>query len=128
MKNISFKSYLVKLGCYLFNSGYNTGHHDTVEGTFGGVHYSDMYNYHDDNVDEIVDDIIIERCITNYGDIIDLIQNPSEQIQLAVLENVWTEKFYEDRIKKLPNKTEWFYRELNRLKLIKGPLKQNGRY
>ena len=49
--------------------------------------------------------------------------NPSEKIQLKALENEWIKRFYEEYIKELPNKTEWFYREFNRLKLIKGPLK-----
>ena len=51
------------------------------------------------------------------------IKNPSEKVQLAALENVWSKHFYENFIKDLPNKTEWFYREFNRLKLIKGLLK-----
>lgn len=51
------------------------------------------------------------------------INNPTEELQILALENAWRKSFYEGFIKDLPNKTEWFYRELNRLKLIKGPLR-----
>lgn len=49
--------------------------------------------------------------------------NISEKVQLVALEKEWTKYFYESYIKDLPNKTDWFNREFNRLKLIKGPLK-----
>lgn len=54
---------------------------------------------------------------------IKLIENPSDELQLFALKNTWDKHFYEEFIKDLPNKTEWFYKEFNRLKLIKGPLK-----
>lgn len=54
---------------------------------------------------------------------ITFIKNPYENIQLMALENVWTKFFYENYIEDLPNKTDWFYREFNRLKITKGPLK-----
>lgn len=50
-------------------------------------------------------------------------QEPPENFQLIALENRWNNGFYINYIKDLPNKTEWFHREFNRLKLIKGPLK-----
>lgn len=51
------------------------------------------------------------------------IPNPSEKVQILALENRWDENFYILNIEELPGKTPWFYREFNRLKLIKGPLK-----
>ena len=54
---------------------------------------------------------------------ISYIVNPTEKVQLAALESSWTKHFYEEYIKGLPNKTDWFNKEFNRLKLIKGPLK-----
>lgn len=51
------------------------------------------------------------------------IQNPSEKVQIAAIENKWDENFYILNVEELPGKTPWFYREFNRLKLIKGPLK-----
>ena len=55
--------------------------------------------------------------------VIKYIKNPTEKVQLAAMENRWTKDFYENYIEDLPNKTERFYREFDRLKLIKGPLK-----
>ena len=55
--------------------------------------------------------------------VIKYIKNPSEEVQLDALKKVWNKRFYEYYIECLPNKTEWFNREFNRLKLIKGPLK-----
>ena len=46
------------------------------------------------------------------------ILNPTEKVQLVALENCWNIEFYKKIIKPLSNKTEWFYRELNRLKPI----------
>lgn len=60
--------------------------------------------------------------INEHSFAIQCIKNPSEKIQLKALENYWTKYFYEVIIKDLPNKTDWFYREFNRLKLTKGPL------
>ena len=61
-------------------------------------------------------------AVKKYGWTIQYIKNPTEKVQLAALENEWTKYSYEEYIKNLPNKTEWFYREFNRLKLIKGSL------
>ena len=51
------------------------------------------------------------------------IKNPSEDVQIVALEKAWNNRFYKTYIKDLPNKTEWFQKEFNRLKLTKGPLK-----
>lgn len=53
---------------------------------------------------------------------IEWIKNPTDKAQIKALENKWTKRFYDLCIRELPNKSEWFYRELNRLKLFKGPL------
>ena len=62
-------------------------------------------------------------AVKDIGRAIKFIKNPSETIQLSAMENRWIKDFYEEYIEHLPNKTEWFYREFNRLKLIKGPLR-----
>ena len=61
-------------------------------------------------------------AVNEDGFAIKWIKNPSEDVQIVALEKAWNNRFYKAYIKDLPNKTEWFYREFNRLKLIKGPL------
>lgn len=51
------------------------------------------------------------------------IENPSEKVELMALENKWSKRFYNLCIGESSNKTDWFCREFNRLKLTKGPLK-----
>lgn len=50
------------------------------------------------------------------------IYEPSEEVQILALKNCWYKNYYEVYIEHQPKKSKWFYRELNRLKLIKGPL------
>lgn len=50
------------------------------------------------------------------------INDPSEEVQLKVIEEFWNKDFYERFIRRLGGKTDWFYRELNRLKITKGPM------
>lgn len=51
------------------------------------------------------------------------IENPTDKIQIKALEALWSKPFYDHVIKDLPNKTDWFQKEFNRLKVVKGPLK-----
>jgi hypothetical protein len=51
-------SALIRMAMYLYNRGYNSGHHDTVEGKYGTVHHCDMENYHEEEVREIVQDFL----------------------------------------------------------------------
>jgi hypothetical protein len=45
------KALLIKL----YNAGYKTGHHDTVEGQYTDIFEVDMDSYHEDDVDEIIE-------------------------------------------------------------------------
>ena len=45
-----------KLQVRLYNTGYESGHHDTVESVFCPIHISDIDTIHADIVDEIVTD------------------------------------------------------------------------
>lgn len=42
---------------HVYNSGYQAGHHDTVEGGFTPIHHSDKDTYHEDQVLEILEDL-----------------------------------------------------------------------
>ena len=42
---------------YIYNVGYLSGHHGTVEGCFIDIHQSDMATYHEDEVEELLDDL-----------------------------------------------------------------------
>ncbi|WP_145569035.1 hypothetical protein [Yersinia mollaretii] len=48
----------------LFNHGYGSGHHDTVEGHYTDIHRSDMTTYHDDVVGELVEDLLRDMPAT----------------------------------------------------------------
>jgi len=41
---------------WMYNQGYQAGHHDTVEGAFTDVHPDDIDTYHDDVVAELIAD------------------------------------------------------------------------
>lgn len=41
---------------YFYNAGYMAGHHDTVEAQYTDLHPSDMDNYHDEIIDEIIEE------------------------------------------------------------------------
>lgn len=41
----------------IYNAGYVSGHHDTVEACYTDVHYSDRREYHNDTVGEMLDDM-----------------------------------------------------------------------
>jgi hypothetical protein len=41
----------------VFNTGYHSGHHDTVEGGYVHIEAGDMDSYHDDEVKELVADL-----------------------------------------------------------------------
>ena len=43
-----------KLQVRLYNTGYELGHHDTVEGVFCPIHMSDIDTMHADLVDDVV--------------------------------------------------------------------------
>ena len=43
---------------HLYNSGYEAGHHDTVEGCFTPVFSQDMDTYQDDVVGELLGDLL----------------------------------------------------------------------
>ena len=47
---------LLRLMVRLYNSGYQSGHEDTVESRFTLIHWSDNETYHEDEVLEIVED------------------------------------------------------------------------
>lgn len=42
---------------HVYNSGYEAGHHDTVECGFTPIHHSDKDTYHEDVVMEILEDL-----------------------------------------------------------------------
>lgn len=44
----------------IYNSGYEAGHHDTVEGGFTPIHHSDKDTYHEEQVMEILEDLNVE--------------------------------------------------------------------
>ena len=46
---------------HIYNSGYLSGHHDTVEGVFTDIYYNDLGAYHEDEVAELVDDLGVEH-------------------------------------------------------------------
>ncbi|EPT0794982.1 TPA: hypothetical protein ACPZQA_004494 [Yersinia enterocolitica] len=48
----------------LFNYGYGSGHHDTVEGQYTDIHRSDITTYHDDVVGELVEDLLRDMPVT----------------------------------------------------------------
>jgi hypothetical protein len=45
---------LREYGPNIYNSGYIHGHHDTVEGQYVDIHYTDLMTYHAEEVAEIV--------------------------------------------------------------------------
>lgn len=45
---------------WLYNCGYISGHHDTVEGVYTHVGYEDHDTYHDDVVGELLNEILGE--------------------------------------------------------------------
>lgn len=51
-------SALLRMAMRLYNSGYNAGHHDTVETGYVDILSCDMENYHEDEVREIVQDFL----------------------------------------------------------------------
>ena len=59
---------IMRLAMQLYNSGYNSGHHDTVEGAYLDIHRDDMETCHDEEVEEIIQGFILNREITE-GDI-----------------------------------------------------------
>ncbi|MGH1475227.1 hypothetical protein [Yersinia proxima] len=48
----------------LFNHGYGSGHHHTVEGCYTDIHRSDITTYHDDVVGELVEDLLRDMPAT----------------------------------------------------------------
>ncbi|HDL7750872.1 TPA: hypothetical protein PXP51_003271 [Yersinia enterocolitica] len=48
----------------LFNYGYGSGHHHTVEGYYTDIHRSDITTYHDDIVGELVEDLLRDMPAT----------------------------------------------------------------
>tara|TARA_R110002126_G_C10209515_1_gene477846 strand:+ start:111 stop:308 length:198 start_codon:yes stop_codon:yes gene_type:complete len=52
------KSKIKTLMTDLYNRGYAAGHHDTVEGQYVDIHYSDQLTYHEDVIDEIIEEMV----------------------------------------------------------------------
>lgn len=48
---------IYRLAMLCYNSGYKAGHHDTVEATYVDIHWSDMENYHEEEVEEILNNL-----------------------------------------------------------------------
>ncbi len=46
---------------YLYNSGYLAGHHDTVEGCWADIHFSDYHTDQSDMVDEVLDELLNQQ-------------------------------------------------------------------
>lgn len=51
-------SALLRMAMRLYNSGYCTGHHDTVESRYIDIYGCDIENYHEDEAREIVQDFL----------------------------------------------------------------------
>lgn len=54
---------LIKLLCFIYNSGYQNGHHHTVESYFTDVHYNDFESYHEDVVVELLEEFMKSKEI-----------------------------------------------------------------
>lgn len=52
---------LIKLLCFIYNCGYQNGHHQTVESCFTDVHYNDFENYHEDVVIELLEEFMKDK-------------------------------------------------------------------
>ena len=52
------KSKIKTLMTDLYNRGYRAGHHDTVEGGYVDIHYTDQLTYHEDVIDEIIEEMV----------------------------------------------------------------------
>ena len=48
---------LKKVSVELYNQGYLSGHHDTVEGQYADIHSSDMKTYHSDIVYDLLQEL-----------------------------------------------------------------------
>jgi hypothetical protein len=51
-------SALLRMAMRIYNSGYRSGHHYTVEGGYADIFSCDMENYHEDEAREIVQDFL----------------------------------------------------------------------
>jgi hypothetical protein len=51
-------SALLRMAMRLYNRGYRSGHHSTVEGGYADIFACDMENYHEDEAREIVQDFL----------------------------------------------------------------------
>lgn len=60
--------------------------------------------------------------------LLEMVKNPSDELQLFSLEKIWTKNWYENVILEqfTRDDAQWFQREFNKLKLCKGPLKENN--
>lgn len=45
----------------IYNKGYGSGHHDTVEGGFADIFPQDMESYHEEEVEEILNEFKAEE-------------------------------------------------------------------
>ena len=52
---------LKEAAVHIYNSGYNAGHHFTVEGSYVDIHSSDMDSYHAEEVAELLDALVGEE-------------------------------------------------------------------
>ena len=42
----------------MYNRGHQAGHHETVEGVFVDIHPSDQMTYHEDVIEQIIDEML----------------------------------------------------------------------
>lgn len=49
---------LKKLLCYVYNSGYKSGHHDTVEGSYTDVMFVDFIDYYEKETQELLNEFL----------------------------------------------------------------------
>lgn len=49
--------------CLIYNSGYKAGHHQTVEGGYTDVHHNDYFEYHKEEVLEILKEYELEGIL-----------------------------------------------------------------
>ena len=52
---------LKEVAVHIYNSGYNAGHHYTVEGGYVDIHSSDMNTYHAEEVAELLAALVGEE-------------------------------------------------------------------
>lgn len=79
----------------VYNMGYHNGHHHTVEGTYTDVHHNDMDSYHEDVVQEILEDMdYLKRTAPPAPDVSGLVEAlesiVNEAREMGIPWAVWT--------------------------------------